>query len=140
MDMLVFGQAERNLFGWLFHGGFRCNVDAALNFAYVLEIGVQPPAVARTQGFLKERDFLRHRIENTGALLSSQAPLFRTPSVAEQPLERHARIDLRGKGLGRRRPRDAVRVGTAITPIAVSEIAVLLHAELNGFEDRILAE
>src|SRR5437870_2125138 len=74
---------------------------------------------------------MRDRIQNAGVLLSSSRSLLRACSVAEQPLESHARIDLCRKGLGGRRPRDAIRVGAAITKVATAEIAGVFNPELK---------
>src|SRR4029077_2237508 len=84
-------------------------------------------------------DFLRYRIQNTGALFPSQTPLLRAPSVAEQALESHPRIHFRGKRLRGRCPGYAVGVCTAVTPVAVTEIAVFLDPQLDGFQDGVTA-
>src|SRR5207247_1184798 len=72
-------------------------------------------------------------------LLSSGSPFLRTCSVTEQPLESHTRIDFCRKRLCGRRPRDAVRVGAAITKVATAEIAGVFDTELKRRQYRVLA-
>src|SRR5205085_2904607 len=105
----------------------------------VFEIAIQPVPVARAERLLEKRDFLHHRIEDAGAFLSTQTPLFRTRSVTEQPFERHPWIHFGWKRLRGRAPGDAVRVGATVAPIAIPEIADILDAQLNRFEDSIAA-
>ena len=59
-------------------------------------------------------------------------------AVAEQPLEHDARVHLRRQRLRRRRPGDRVRVGAAVAPVAVAEVAGVLDAELQRRQDRVL--
>ena len=73
------------------------------------------------------------------ALCSPALAFFGIRAVAEQPLEGHARIHFRRQRLYRRRPRHAVRVGAAVAPVAVAEVAVLFDAELNRRQDGALA-
>lgn len=44
-----------------------------------------------------------------------------------------------GQRIHWRSPTDAIGVRTAIAPIAIAEIVILLHAELNGFQDGVAA-
>src|SRR5437867_2300955 len=78
------------------------------------------------------------RIENAGVLLSPSSSLLRACSVAEQTLESHTRIDLCGKRLCGCRPRDAIRVGAAITKVATAEIAGVFNPKLKGRQYRVL--
>src|ERR1700677_2423296 len=138
MDMLAFRQAKWNLSIRLGHRLAHGNLDAPLDFPNVLQIGIHPRAVARAQILLEKRDFMRHRIENTGVLFASQNALFRTGTIAEQAFEGHPRVDLRRKRLCWRGPRYRVGVRTAVAPVAVTEIAGILNAELDRRQDCVL--
>src|ERR1019366_6111200 len=115
------------------------DLDAALDLANVLEVGIEPGLIARAQVLLEERNLLRDGIENTGVLLAPREALLRTRAVAEQALEGHARIHFGGKRLRGRGPGDRVRVGATVAPVAVAEITGVLDAELKGGQDRVLA-
>src|SRR4029077_4967982 len=107
-------------------------------FANVIRVGVEPGLIAGAEVFLEKSQLMRDRIQNAGVLLSSTGSLVRACSVAEQPLERHPRIDLCRKRLRGRRPRNGVRVSAAITKVATAEIAGVFNAELKGGQYRVL--
>src|SRR5207247_3979205 len=110
----------------------------ALDFANIFSIGVELGFIARPEVFLQKCQVMRDRIQNAGVLPSSGSSLLRTCSVAEQPLESHTRVDFCRKRLRGRRPRDAVRVGAAITKVAAAEIAGVFNPELKGRQYRVL--
>src|SRR5438093_13506565 len=132
MDMLAFGQPKRHFFGGFFHRTTHGNMDSPLDLTNVLEVGVEPRPIARTEILLENRKLTRHRVENACVLFSSGKPLFGAGSIAEQSLEGDTRIDFGGKRLRRRRPGDRVRIRAAVAPVAVAEVAGVLNSELNG--------
>src|SRR6266849_8324246 len=81
---------------------------------------------------------MRDRIQNAGVLPSSGSSLLRTCSVAEQPLESHTRVDFCRKGLRGRGPRDAVRVGAAITEVTTTKVPSVFDPELKRRQYRVL--
>src|SRR5215467_14162093 len=115
MHMLVFGQPERNFFGWLLDRSLHRDSDSALDLANVLQIRIQARLVDRTERLLKMRDLLRDGIQDAGVLLAAEFSFLRVGSVAEQALESHARIHFRGQRLDGRRPRDWIRIRATIT-------------------------
>src|SRR5206468_9078243 len=107
------------------------DANASLELTSVLEVGVEPRAIAGTEVFLEQAQLAGDRIENARILLPAGKPLLRTRAVAEQALEDHSRIDFRRERLRRRRPRDGVGVRAAVAPVAVAEIAGVFHAKLE---------
>src|ERR1700674_1596443 len=132
MDMLAVRQAKWDLSRRFTHRLAHRNLDPPLQLTNVLQIGVEPAPVARTQVLLERSKLIRYRIQNAGILLSSRKPLLRTRSIAEQALEGHTRVDFRRKRLRGRDPGYGVGVCAAIAPIAIAEIADILNPELYG--------
>src|SRR5438105_31404 len=138
MDMLTLRQAKWDLCSRLFHGIGHRNLDAPLNFANVIGIGIEPRLITGAEVFLEKGQLMCDRIQNARVLLPPRSSLVRTGSIAEQPLESHTRIDLCREGLGGRRPRDAVRVSAAITKVTTAEIAGVFNPELKRRQYRVL--
>src|SRR6266478_4510084 len=110
-------------------------LDSPFNLTDVFKIIVELGSIARRDAFLDKSNLVCNRIEDAAGAFSIRNPFIHAGTVAEQPLERHTRIDFCRKGRGRRRPRNGVRVTAAIAPIAVTGIVTgILDAELKGWQ------
>ena len=136
--MLALRQPERHIGCRLLHRVLHRDADAPLQLADVVHVGVDARLVAGAEIGLERAELPDDRVENARVALPVAPSLFRARAIAEQPLEHHARVDLRRQRLRRRRPRDRVGVGAAVAPVAVAEVAGVLDAELQRREDRVL--
>ena len=138
VDVLALRQPERHVGCRLLHRVVHRDLDAALELADVVDVGVDARLVAGAEIGLERAELTDDRVEDAGVALPVAPPLLGAGAVAEQPLEHHARVDLRRQRLRRRRPRDRVGVGAAVAPVAVAEVAGVLDAELQRRQDRVL--
>ena len=111
------------------------NLQAALDFADVLQIVAQPGAIARAEVVLETRNLARDLVENAAIFLNARLALFRRAAIAEKPLEDHARIDLHRQRRGGRAPGDRIHVAAAIAGVACADHAG--HVFGGEFERRI---
>src|SRR5262245_54446531 len=132
MDMFALRQAKWDLTARFFRGIGHCNLDPALQFANVLRIGVEPSFIAGTEILLQESQLMRHRIQNARVLLTSRSSFLGARPVTEQAFESDARIHLGRQRLSGRRPRNAIRIRTAITKVATAEVTGIFDPELKG--------
>src|SRR5437660_8513032 len=110
-------------------------LDSPFNLTDVFKIVVQLGPIARWDAFLDKSNLVSNGIEDAASPLSIHNAFVHAGTVAEQPLERHTRIDFCRKRRRRRRPRNGIRVTAAIAPIAITGIVTrILDAELNGWQ------
>ena len=113
-------------------------LNAALDLAHVLEILIEPPAIARRQVALQRRQLRHHRIEQAPRVLPPAAALGRGGAVAEQLLEHQPRVVLHRQRLRRRLPRNRVAIGAAEARLAREHR--LLDRQLQRRQRRVLAD
>ena len=114
------------------------DLDATLQLTDVVHVRIDARLVASAEMGLERAELIDDRVENARVALSIAPSFFRARAIAKQPLEHHARVDLRRQRLRGRRPRDRVGVRAAVAPVAVAEVAHVLDAELQRRENRVL--
>ena len=116
-------------------------LDTPLDLADVVEILIEPRAIARPETRSQPRRLLRDEIEDAAIALPSRGALRRAAGLAEQPLEHRARIDLHRQRRRRRAPRDRVGVGAAVSRRARADVAgEVLGGELERRKRRVLPD
>ena len=116
-------------------------LDAALDFADVVEIVAETRAVARAEAALQVAGFFGNRIEDAALLRDAREALAGGARLAEDALEGGARIGLHRQRRGGRAPGDGVHVGAAEAGRAAADVAgEILGGEFEGGQRRVLAD
>ena len=113
-------------------------LNAALDFADVVQILGEAGAVGRGQLLVQRGNFVFHRIEDAAGLVPARIALGIVASVAEEPFENHLRIILHGQRRGCRLPGERVHV-SAGQPRAAAQRNVF-NGELERGQRRILPD
>ena len=116
-------------------------LDAALDFANVVEVLAEPRAIAGAEPAPQRVGFLGDHVEDAEIPLALRAALLGRARLAEQPFEHHARVDLHRQRRRRRAPADRVRVDAAEADRARADIArEVLRGQLQRRKRRVLAD
>ena len=125
------------LFGRLFLGA----LNPLFDLAHVVEILVQPRAIARPEPALERRHVVAHRVENALVGLHAGHAIRRGARTAEHPLEHDARIDFHRQRCCRALPRDRAHVGAAVAHVARADVSrLVLGGDFERREHRVLAD
>ena len=116
-------------------------LNAPLDFADVVEILVEPRAIARAESALQGVGLVGDEIENASIAARAGDALGRGARFTEQPLEHRTRVDFHRQRRGRRAPRDRVGVGAAETGRAGADVAgEILGGQLERRKGVVLAD
>ncbi len=135
-----FGDADRGIERSLALMAFGA-LDAALDFAHVVEIVAETGAVAGAEAAREVGGFGGDRIENAAFLRDECGALAHRAGLAEDAFESDARIGLHGQRRGGRAPGDRIHVGAAEAGRAAADIAgEIFGRELHGRQRRVLTD
>ena len=97
--VLALRQAERDVAVRLLHRVLHRDLDAPLDLADVVDVGIDAHLVAGAKTGLERAELPDDGVENAGVALAIAQPLLGAGAVAEQPLEHHTRVHLRRQRL-----------------------------------------
>ena len=116
-------------------------LDAALDFAEIVQIIGEPRAIANAQALSDAAGFLGHRIQNAALGLDARLAIGSRARSAEKPLENGARIDFHGQRRGWRAPGNGVQIGAAKTRRAAANVTgKILGGHFERRQRRVLAD
>ena len=116
-------------------------LDAALDFAHVVEIVGETCAVAGAEAAGEVAGFGGNRIENAALLSDASGALAGGAGLAEDALEGDARIGLHGQRRGGRAPGDGVHVRAAEAGRAAADVAgEIFGGEFDGGQRGVLTD
>jgi hypothetical protein len=117
-------------------------LDAPLDVPHRFEIFRELRAIARRKTKLEPRDLVGHGIEDAAVASQPRQPRGRVGAGRgpKQPLEQRAWIVFHGQRRRRRAPRDCVRIGARVRPVAGAKQLHRFERELEGRQLRLLPE
>ena len=95
MHVLALGYTERHFRGNLGSRIIGCSPDPTFYLTDISQVVIESSLITLSEIFLETRNFVSDRVQNTGTLQTSRAPLLGTQAIAKHALESNSGINFR---------------------------------------------